>query len=79
MYFDLAIVCYPSALAAIKESHDPAKLMMGFDAPFLPSDSVGKVKKSFAEFPGFTERQRGQIDAGTAHKLFPRLAKAIQE
>lgn len=78
LYFDLAIVCYPSALAAIKESHDPAKLMMGFDAPFLPAESIAKFKHSFGEFPGFTEGQRAEIDAGTAYKLFPRLAKLIK-
>ena len=77
LYFDLAIVCYPSALAAIKESHDPAKLMMGFDAPFLPADSIGKAKQNFTDFPGFTEEQRGMIDADTARTLFPRLAKLL--
>ncbi len=78
LYYDMAISCYPANLAAIKISHDPKLLMMGFDQPFIPPAAIGVAKKSLAAFDGFTKSEHSSIDAGTAAELFPRMAKAIK-
>lgn len=75
LYFDLAISTYPAALLAIQNSHDASKLLMGFDLPFLPADSIPKAKKSLADFDKFSEGEHARINAGNALKLFPRLTE----
>ena len=77
LYYDMAISCFPANLAAIRISHDPGLLMMGFDQPFIPAEALGAAKKSLAAFKGFDGAQQARIDKGTADALFPRLAKAI--
>ncbi|MBE7158315.1 MAG: amidohydrolase [Rhodospirillales bacterium] len=78
LYFDLAISTYPAALLAIQNSHDASKLLMGFDLPFLPPDSIPKAKKGVADFDKFSKSELAQINSGNALKLFPRLAEAIR-
>ncbi len=76
-YYDMAISCFPANLSAIQITHDPARLMMGFDQPFIPAEAIGAAKNSLAAFEGFNPSQQTRIDTGTAHELFPRLAEAI--
>ena len=78
LYYDMAISCFPPNLAAIQITHDPARLMMGFDQPFIPAEAIGAAKDTIAAFKSFDELQQIRIDEGTAHELFPRLAKAIK-
>ena len=77
LYWDLAIVCYPAPLSAIKVSYPACKLMMGFDLPFYPADQIAVSKKNVEQFDGFTDAEKEMIDYGNAKQLFPRLAKAI--
>ena len=78
LYYDMAISCFPPNLLAIRSTHDPAKLMMGFDQPFIPAEAIGIAKDSIAAFEDFDESQQTRIDRGAAQELFPRLTKAIK-
>lgn len=78
LYYDMAISCFPSNLSAIHLTHDPARLLMGFDQPFIPAAAIGTAKGNMAAFTGFNGLQQTRIDEGTAHEIFPRLSKAIQ-
>ncbi len=77
LYYDMAISCFPPNLAAIQITHDPSRLMMGFDQPFIPAEAIGASKENIAAFKGFDASQQVRIDKGTADELLPRLAKAI--
>lgn len=77
LYFDLAGATHPGFLAALKETHDPSKLMMGFDFPFMPSFTINHSKDGVNEFAGFSDREKLKIDNANAKVLFPRLADAI--
>ncbi len=76
LYFDMAIVCYEAPLLAIRASHPADRLMMGFDLPFYPADQIAVAKENVAAFDGFTDVEKRAIDYGTAHELFPRVARA---
>ena len=78
LYYDMAISCFPPNLSAIQITHDPARLMMGFDQPFIPAEAIGAAKNNIAAFPGFDASQQTRIDEGTAHELLPRLSKMIK-
>ena len=78
LYYDMAISCFSSNLSAIHLTHDPARLLMGFDQPFIPAEAIGVAKGNIAAFAGFNAAQQTRIDQGTAHEILPRLAKAIQ-
>ncbi len=78
LYYDMAISCFAPNLSAIQITHDPARLMMGFDQPFIPAEAIGAAKDTLAAFGGFDAAQQVRIDEGTAHELFPRLAGAIK-
>ncbi len=78
LYYDMAISCFPANLSAIQITHDPTRLMMGFDQPFIPAQAIGIAKETLAAFTGFDAAEQTRIDEGTAHELLPRLTKAIQ-
>ena len=76
LYFDLAGVAHRAPLAAINAAIDPSQLMMGFDQPFMTTESIAEAKQNIKDFAGFSDEQRDTIDAGTARTLFPRFATA---
>ena len=78
-FFDLTAATSPSYLAALKETHDSSKLLMGFDFPFMPPVSIGRAKDGVSEFEGFDEKEKFAIDQTNAKDLFPRLATAIEQ
>jgi predicted TIM-barrel fold metal-dependent hydrolase len=78
-FFDLTAATSPAYLASLKETHDPSKLLMGFDFPFMPPGAIGKAKDGVSEFEGFSDKEKSAIDQDNAEKLFPRLTKAIAQ
>ncbi|WP_353069906.1 amidohydrolase family protein [Tunturibacter empetritectus] len=78
-FFDLTAATSPAYLAALKETHDPSRLLMGFDFPFMPPVSIGRAKDGVSDFEGFSEQEKSAIDQTNAEKLFPRLIKAIEQ
>lgn len=63
LYFDMAIVCFPPALAAIQLSHHSSKLIMGFDQPFIPASAIDKARQTLQGFQGFSSEEREQARA----------------
>ena len=74
LYYDLALVGFPAALAAISLTHDVGHLLTGYDLPFVPEKSLNPQRKNLAEFGGFSDEDRTRIASGNALTLFPRLA-----
>jgi predicted TIM-barrel fold metal-dependent hydrolase len=79
LFFDLTAATHPAFLAALKECHEPAKLLAGFDFPFMPTQSINRAKDGIESFEGFSDKDKADMDAENARKLFPRLAGAIQQ
>jgi predicted TIM-barrel fold metal-dependent hydrolase len=77
LFFDLTAATSDSYLGLLREVHEPSKLLMGFDFPFMPPISINPAKKAVAAFDKFSEKERTSIDQGNASELFPRLASAV--
>ena len=73
LIYDLAIVSYPASLAAIKDTHDPARLVVGYDLPFWPPEQIPPAVDNLAAFHGFSDGEREMMRSGNALRLFPRL------
>ena len=75
LYYDLAIVSFPSSLAAIGLTHDASKLVVGYDLPYFPAEQIPVAVANLAAFNGFSDIDRDMIRSGNARRLFPRLGK----
>jgi predicted TIM-barrel fold metal-dependent hydrolase len=79
LFFDLTAATSDAYLGVLKEVHDPSKLLMGFDFPFMPPISIDSAKNAVAAFDDFSQKEKTSIDQGNASELFPRLMNAIDE
>jgi predicted TIM-barrel fold metal-dependent hydrolase len=79
LFFDLTAATHSAYLAALKESHDPSKLLMGFDFPFMPPISIIQARDGIRGYDGFSDKEKSAMNTKNAEELFPRLASAIRD
>lgn len=73
-YFDLTSCLADAPLAALSRVADPARLLMGFDTPYLSDDLVQSEIDRFATCDVFDNNRKAMIGSRNALALFPRLA-----
>lgn len=78
-YYDLNTCMDPAALAALARLAGPARLMMGFDFPYVSADLVEPELERFFAFDGFDQEQKSAIASHNALALLPRLASALAQ
>ena len=77
IYWDLTAATSAGQLAAMRSVLAPANILLGFDFPFMPNESVPPALRDFRAFPGFTATDRMAIEGGSAERLFPGLATRL--
>ena len=78
-HFDLTAATSATSLDALRKLVPPEQLLMGFDFPFMPPQTIAPAKASFANYVGFDESDKRKIEAHNALCLFPRLAGSAGE
>ncbi|WP_428340988.1 amidohydrolase family protein [Mycobacterium sp.] len=73
-YFDLTAATAPAALDGLHALVPPTQLLMGFDYPLMPPQTIEPAKKTFELYSGFDDNEKALIISGNAHRLFPRFA-----
>ena len=73
-YYDLTLSTSPTSLDAIRSLVPPERLLMGFDFPMMPPQSIAPATKSFAEYAGLNADAKKNIAELNARRLFPRFA-----
>ena len=77
-YYDLTAATTPGQMAALATVAAPDRMMMGFDFPFMtPPMNVPFI--SAVESDSFDAATRHAVGRENALKLFPRVAKALEE
>ena len=74
LYWDLTAATSAGQLSALRSLVEPSHILLGFDFPFMPTESVPVALRDFRAFPGFAAEHRKAIEGGTAEQLFPALA-----
>jgi len=77
-YFDLTASTASTPLAAMHRFVPSSHLMLGFDFPMMPAETVPTVWKMFETDPELTADDRHRIVQGTALGLLPNLARQIE-
>ena len=72
-YFDLTAARAPASLDGLRALVPPTQLLMGFDYPLMPPQTIEPAKTSFAAYGGFDGTEKAQIISGNAQRLFPRF------
>lgn len=72
-YYDLTAATSAAALDAIRHVVPSDQLLMGFDFPLMPKETIAPAIKAFSAYPGFNEDEKHKITRGNAARLFPRL------
>ncbi len=76
-HFDLTTAPAAPSLASILQLVPATQLMMGTDCPTRPQPNITMALDELASSSLVNSEQRRQIRAGTAMRLFPRLAAAV--
>ena len=74
-YFDLTAATASTVLDAVKDLVPADRLLMGFDYPLMPPQTIAPAIAQFDAYQGFTDDEKSAISRGNAMRLFPRLAK----
>ena len=72
-YYDLTGSTTAPVLDLTRTYIPANRMLMGFDYPLMPPETIAPAIKSFDEYKGFSESEKQQIRHGNALKLFPRL------
>ena len=72
-YYDLTAVTSTAALDAIRQVVPVEHLLIGFDFPLMPKETIAPAIKAFSTYSGFNEDEKYKITRGNAARLFPRL------
>ena len=72
-YYDLTASTSAPSLAALKKFISPARLLMGFDFPMMPTTTIAPAQDQLAANGDFDDEATRAILFGNAQKLFPRL------
>ncbi len=73
-YFDLTAATAPAVLDAVTDLVPSDRLLLGFDFPLMPPQTIAPAIAAFDAYPGFDEHEKSAIRRGNALRLFPRLA-----
>lgn len=73
-HFDLTASTAASVLDAIGALVPAERLLMGFDYPMMPAQTIVPALASFEAYQGFDAQQRQAICSGNAKRLFPRFS-----
>ena len=74
--YDLTAMGKRANLALLKEFVPASRLLVGYDYPFRPADTIKSHVAAFEAFDGFGGGEKAQIRSGNALGLFPRLRPA---
>jgi len=74
LYYDTALSCSPSALAALRNFVPASQIVFGSDFPFLPSPLATAQLAALENTGQFGEQEKAQIFRENALQLFPRFA-----
>lgn len=73
-YYDLTASTGAAQLDAIRRLVPASQLLMGFDYPMMPDDTIAPALASFDRYTGLTANERKMIFRGNAAKMFPEFA-----
>ncbi len=76
-YFDLTGSTSAAVLGAIQHLVPAEQLLLGFDYPMMPPETIDPVLANFHAYTGFGAAQKHSIASGNAIRLFPRFASAV--
>jgi len=83
LYYDVAEIVSPAPLRCLMETTDTSHILFGSDFPFsrhrTPAQDVRDMIKGFDAFDGWDASARRDIEYNNAARLFPRLARAIEQ
>jgi predicted TIM-barrel fold metal-dependent hydrolase len=74
-YFDLTASTAPTMLDTIRGLVSADRLLMGFDFPLMPKQTIAPALGAFEAYAGFDDAARVAILKGNAQGLFPRFAE----
>jgi predicted TIM-barrel fold metal-dependent hydrolase len=77
IYYDLTAMGAAPNLALLREFIPADQLLVGYDYPFRPEETIASHIKAFEEFSGFSAGEKAKIRVGNALRLFPRLAAHV--
>jgi predicted TIM-barrel fold metal-dependent hydrolase len=72
-HFDLTASTGPASLDALLRLVPAERLLMGFDFPLMPPQSIAPAKEALDSYPGLSDEQRRAIASGNASRLFARF------
>lgn len=78
VYYDLTAMGHAGNLALLREFIPADRLLVGYDYPFRPEETIDAHIAAFESFSGFSEAERMKICIGNALRLFPRLAAHVR-
>ncbi|AMJ66029.1 amidohydrolase family protein [Hymenobacter sp. PAMC 26628] len=73
-YYDLTAATSPAQLYALAQLVPPARLLMGFDLPFMPDWSFAPTRHDVENWSGFADADLPLVAHDNALGLFPGLA-----
>jgi hypothetical protein len=76
-YFDLTASTAAASLDALRHLVPASQLMLGFDFPMMPANTIVPSLGRFEDYPQLTTRDRDKIIQGNALGLLPGLAGRI--
>lgn len=76
-YYDLTAATSPAQLYALAQVVPAARLLMGFDGPFMPDWSFAPARAEVAQWAGFADADLPLLARENALALFPKLAKRL--
>lgn len=83
LYYDVAEIVSPAPLKCLMETTDTSHILFGSDFPFsrhkTPAQDVHDTIAGFNAFDGWDAPARRDIGYNNAAKLFPRLARAVEQ
>jgi 6-methylsalicylate decarboxylase len=60
-HFDLVASTGAAPLEALRQLVPASRILMGFDYPMMPSDTIGPALASFRDYAGFTPKEKTMI------------------
>lgn len=72
-YYDLTASTSATSLNTIRGLVPPERLLLGFDFPMMPQQSIGPTSKSFLDYPAFDSEAKRDIAERNARRLFQRF------
>ena len=75
-HFDLTAATAVTSLDGLRGLVSADNLLMGFDYPLMPENTIEPAQKAFERYAGFSDDDKIKIASGNARRLLPRFGGA---